>query len=151
MPKVKSATVLSVFVAGIIGVVASNLFLRLYGLVFVFLADREIISWVNILPKVISKAGFWIHSFVLEMAIASIVILTIGSVVGTFLKMDNLLSSAIALLLFLATKIYYILLIHNDIYDLFSPIAYFLSTSVFTLMAFWMSFSIGGFINKRFR
>ena len=147
----KTAKTFSFFAAGASGIVAANLFLRLYGIVSAYLTDVGAISWINLLPKSLSKLAFWLHYFFFEMFVLLIVILTIGSIIGFFLRINKLIASIIAFSLYLITKSYYIYSIHDELSYVFSPVVYFAIISTSTFLLFWIGFYFGELIHKKFR
>ena len=143
--------IFSIFLTILCGFVSGDLFLRLYGIVFAYLADIRAIGWIRIFPKSIRSIAYWLHFFIVEVFVLAIVIIIIGCIVGAFLKIEKLKASIISFICFLLTKSFYHYKVWNEFSFMNSPLIYFLVVSIITFLMFWYSFCLGGFLRSRIR
>jgi hypothetical protein len=142
-------SILSILLVIIFGAIASDLYLRLYGIIAGYSADIKAIEWIKIFPRGLQQiTAYWIYLFILEALVLAIVIIPIGFVVGIFLKINKIIASVISFAFFFFTKWFYY---YNGSFPITSPLIYFLLISVFTIFIFWYSFYLGSRFHNRKR
>ncbi len=141
--------IVSVLLAIICGFISGNLFLRLYGIVFAYLNDLNAFLWIKELPKSFRSTAYWLHCFIFEVLVLTIVIFIIGCIIGTFLKIEKLKATMISFISYLFTKAFYHSQVWNEFTFISSPIIYFFIISIITFLLFWCSFHLGGILRKR--
>ena len=139
----------SVLLAIFCGFISGNLFLRLYGIVFAYLADLNAIAWIKEFPKSFRGIAYWSHLFIIEVFVLAIVIFITGCIIGAFLQIEKLKATMISFTSYLFAIGFYHYQVWNEFPQLSSPIIYFFIISVITFLFFWCSFYLGGIIRKR--
>ena len=146
MTTVSNKSILSLSLAIIFGIIACDLYLRLYGIISAYSADIRAIECIKIFPRGFQQiTAYWVHFFIFEMLVLAIVIIPIGFVVGIFLKINRIIASIISFTFFLFTKWFY----YSGYFPITSPLIYFLLISIMTICIFWYSFHVGSLYHKR--
>ena len=144
---------ISALLASACGIITADLFLRLYGIVFVYIANPIAVELVKGFPKCFCgtascHAYWWLNNFIFETLVLAITIIIIGCIIGAFLKIDKIFASIIAFICFELTKAFMIYKVLSD-FSVFSPIIHYLLISAVAFCLFWYSFHLGGIIRKK--